>query len=169
MPEPIVIVAYDPSWPTLFEALRAPIAAALGEVALAIEHVGSTAVPGLAAKPIVDLDVVVASASDLPPVIERLAALGYRHEGDLGIPGREAFKPPAGSPPHHLYVCPADGPALHQHLLLRDALRTHPEERAAYQAVKEAAAIRFRDDRAAYTEAKTEVIQAILNRTERTR
>lgn len=166
MPEPIIIVVYDPNWPAQFEALRSPIAAALGDLALAIEHVGSTAVPGLAAKPIIDMDVVIASASDLPAVLERLSTLGYRHEGDLGIPEREAFKPPPGSPPHHLYVCPIDSPALRQHLLLRDALRANPAERAAYQAVKEAAAIRFRDDRDAYTLAKTEVIAGILYRAE---
>jgi GrpB-like predicted nucleotidyltransferase (UPF0157 family) len=84
MVDPIVVVDYDPTWPDLFAALRAPVAAALGDVAVAIEHVGSTAVPGLAAKPIIDLDVAIRTETDLPEAIERLARLGYAYEGDLG-------------------------------------------------------------------------------------
>lgn len=90
---------------------------ALGEeLALAVEHVGSTAVPGLAAKPVVDIDAVVPSAEDVPLAVERLERAGYRHEGDLGIPGREAFEPPADAPWHHLYVLAADSEELRRHL-----------------------------------------------------
>ncbi len=78
MPEPVIIVDYDPHWPDRFEELRAPVVAALGDLVVIVEHVGSTAVPGLAAKPIIDMDVVVPSVSDLPEVIVRLAMLGYR-------------------------------------------------------------------------------------------
>src|SRR6266567_3992999 len=81
-------------WPAVFAQLRDHIANALRPLATRIEHVGSTAVPGLAAKPIIDLDVVIATRDDLPAVIERLHPLGYRHEGDLGVPGREAFTTP---------------------------------------------------------------------------
>src|SRR4051794_5664339 len=91
MVDPIVVVEYDPAWPDLFAALRTPVAAALDDVAVAIEHVGSTAVPGLAAKPIIDLDVAIRTEADLPAAIERLACLGYAYEGDLGISGRAAF------------------------------------------------------------------------------
>jgi GrpB-like predicted nucleotidyltransferase (UPF0157 family) len=77
MVDPIVVVAYDPAWPDLFAALCAPVAAALGDVAVAIEHVGSTAVPCLAAKPIIDLDVAIRTETRLPAAIERLARLGY--------------------------------------------------------------------------------------------
>lgn len=82
-----------------FQQLRDRRAARLGPLAVAIEHVGSTAVPGLAAKPIIDLDVVIADRTDLPTVIQRLRPLGYHHEGNLGVPGREAFTTPAGIPP----------------------------------------------------------------------
>jgi len=75
--DPIVVVDYDPAWPALFAALRAPVAAALGVLTVAVEHVGSTAVPGLAAKPIIDLDVAIPSVSALDTAIERLVALGY--------------------------------------------------------------------------------------------
>src|SRR5580698_3975683 len=104
----LVIEDYDPRWPERFETLRARISGALASLAPEIEHVGSTAVPGLAAKPIIDMDVLLARAADLELVIARLAELGYEHEGDLGIRGREAFKSPAGDITHHLHVCLPD-------------------------------------------------------------
>src|SRR6516165_10752214 len=105
MPEPVIIVDYDSRWPDLFEELRVPVVAALGDLVIVVEHIGSTAVPGLAAKPIIDMDVVVPSVADIPEAIGRLATLGYVHRGDLGIAGREAFTAPAGTPRHHLYMC----------------------------------------------------------------
>ncbi len=164
--EPVVVVPYDAEWPAAFERIRARIAPALGELAVGIEHVGATAVPGLDAKPIVDLDVVVRSEHDLAAAAERLAALGYEHLGDLGILGREAFRAPAGDelPRHHLYVCPAGSAALSAHLILRDELRTDPALAAEYGALKRDLAARHRDDRDAYTEGKTHFITAVLLR-----
>jgi GrpB-like predicted nucleotidyltransferase (UPF0157 family) len=162
MPDPVVIADYDPRWPATFAGLRDRLAAALGPLALRIEHVGSTAVPGLAAKPIIDLDVVIATLADLPAVIGRLRLLGYDHQGDLGVPGREAFTAPPGDPPHHLYACPTDSPALARHLALRDRLRADPEAAAAYADLKRALAARFGRDRVGYTEAKTPFIEALL-------
>jgi GrpB-like predicted nucleotidyltransferase (UPF0157 family) len=164
MPDPVVIAAYAPRWPACFARLRDRLATALGPLAVRIEHVGSTAVPGLAAKPIIDLDVVVATQGDLSAVIERLRPLGYRHEGDLGVPGRDAFASPPGSPAHHLYVCPADSPALARHLALRDLLRADPEAARAYGDLKRTLAARFGDDRVAYTEGKTLFIESLLAR-----
>jgi GrpB-like predicted nucleotidyltransferase (UPF0157 family) len=129
---------------------------------VAIEHVGSTAVPGLAAKPIIDLDVVIADRSDLPMVIERLRPLGYLHEGDLGVPGREAFTTPVGAPAHHLYVCAIGTPALGRHLALRDVLRADPSTAHAYGDLKRTLAARLGDDRAGYTEAKSIFIEQVL-------
>jgi GrpB-like predicted nucleotidyltransferase (UPF0157 family) len=166
MPSPVEIVEYDPAWPATFEALRREIAHAMGDLALAIEHVGSTAVPGLAAKPIIDMDVVVRSPADIPAAIERLAPLGYDHRGDLGIPGREAFTTPPDTPPHHLYVVAVNIPAYRQHILFRDYLRRHPEEARIYETMKRAAAARYRHDRLAYTEAKTDMIGEMLRRAE---
>jgi GrpB-like predicted nucleotidyltransferase (UPF0157 family) len=82
---PLIIVDYDPQWPDLFAELRATVAEALGDLVVTVEHVGSTAVPGLAAKPIIDMDVVVPSVADIPEAIRRLAILGYVHRGDIGI------------------------------------------------------------------------------------
>jgi GrpB-like predicted nucleotidyltransferase (UPF0157 family) len=166
MPEPIIIVDYDPYWSKLFEELRAPVAAVLGDLALAIaiEHIGSTSVPGLAAKPIIDMDVVVASTAHIPTAIKRLATLGYVHEGDQGISGREAFVWPPSTPRHHLYVCARDSEALRRHLSFRDYLLKHPDEVQRYGRLKQELAEKFRNDREAYTNAKDEYIQAIANR-----
>ena len=133
MTRPVVVVPHDPAWVAAFEALRAVYVASLGDLALAIHHVGSTSVPGLAAKPIIDVDVEIRSREILPSVVRALAALGYRHEGDLGVHGREAFAPESddvprdGSgrrwPEHHLYVCASDSPELRRHLVFRDWLR----------------------------------------------
>ena len=164
MSVPVIVVDYDPAWPQLFEQLRDRVVAALGDLVVAVEHVGSTAVPGLPAKPIIDLDVVIPAIADLPAAIERLATLGYVHRGDLGITGREAFSRPPDTPPHHLYVCARDSAELRRHLLFRDYLRAHPEDARAYGALKRQLAARFRDDREAYTEAKTAFVADILRR-----
>src|ERR1039458_6898261 len=105
MSERVVIADYEPAWPRRYEALRARVADALGGLAAKIEHVGSTSVPGLAAKPTIDLSVQLRTTDDLPAVIERLSRLGYAHEGDFGIVGREAFATPPGygTHDHHLY------------------------------------------------------------------
>src|SRR5262245_13746588 len=99
---PVVIVDYEPLWPSVFESLAQVVSTALGPVLLRVEHVGSTAVPGLAAKPIIDLDAEV-RLKDVPEAIQRLSTIGYVHLGERGVAGREAFAAPAGSPAHHLY------------------------------------------------------------------
>ena len=160
--EPVVVVPYDPAWPAAFASLRDRIAPVLGELAVGIEHVGSTAVPGLVAKPIIDIDVVIRHADNVPDVVTRLATLGYAHLGDLGILGREAFRSAPGLPRHHRYVCAAGAAALQAHLALRDALRADPELAAAYAALKRELAERYRDDRDSYAEGKSAFIDSVL-------
>jgi GrpB-like predicted nucleotidyltransferase (UPF0157 family) len=142
--------------------LRSRIVPVLGSIAVAIEHVGSTAVPGLAAKPIIDMDVVVASAGDVRVAIERLAALGYVHQGNLGIVGREAFETPAGLPAHHLYVCIHGGAALQNHLQVRDYLRRHADAAATYGRLKKTLAESFPDDIEKYMSGKTDFLTGVL-------
>jgi GrpB-like predicted nucleotidyltransferase (UPF0157 family)/mannose-6-phosphate isomerase-like protein (cupin superfamily) len=133
----IVVSDYDPAWPDWFDALHRRIWPAVEDVALRIDHVGSTSVPGLAAKPVIDMDVVVADRDDVRPVIERLAALGYRWRGDLGVAGREAFRRPDEEPPaHHLYLVVENNRAHLDHWLLRDRLRVDPDARDRYAALK---------------------------------
>jgi GrpB-like predicted nucleotidyltransferase (UPF0157 family)/nitrite reductase/ring-hydroxylating ferredoxin subunit len=136
VPGMIVVVDYDPAWPERFVAIRDRIAPVLGGVAAAIEHVGSTSVPGLAAKPVIDLDVLLADETALPEAISRLGSLGYEYLGELGIAGRHAFQRPPGSIRHNLYVGTAAAESIRNHLAVRDHLRTHPKAVEAYGRLK---------------------------------
>jgi len=160
----ITVCDYDPRWPEQFEKLRTQIAGLLVELAASIEHIGSTAVPGLAAKPIIDIDVLLRSEADLPAAIQRLASIGYSHLGDSGIAGREAFQAPVGDIPHHLYVCLREDGEYRRHVALRDHLRTHPKDAHAYAALKIELSRKFGNDREAYTGAKTNFITNVLRR-----
>jgi GrpB-like predicted nucleotidyltransferase (UPF0157 family) len=164
MPNPLVIKAYDPQWPILFEELRVKFSELLGNMVSAIEHIGSTSVPGLAAKPIIDLDVLLASAAYLPETIRRLATLGYEHEGDLGIAGREAFRTPRSLCAHHLYVCLPNYEEFRRHILLRNYLRSHPAEVSAYNNLKWELFARFANDRAAYIQGKADFVTQLVQR-----
>ena len=159
----VTMVEYDPEWPARFSELRDRIAAALGPLALAIEHVGSTSVPNMCAKPIIDLDVVVRPV-DVPATIAAIEALGYRHEGNLGVEGREAFRWVSDFPEHHLYVCPEGSPALERHLLIRDYLRKHPNIAREYAELKKQLAQKYRDNRTKYQAAKSEFVDAMLEK-----
>ena len=159
---PIAVVPYRDVWAATFESLKARVQGAIGSLAPRIEHVGSTSVPGLPAKPIIDMDVVIESDDQLEDVASRLAAIGYEPRGDLGVVGRYAFTSPAGSPDHHLYVCARDNAELHRHLALRDYLRCHPEQAAAYGKLKQTLAQARPFDREAYTEGKTHWIERAL-------
>jgi GrpB-like predicted nucleotidyltransferase (UPF0157 family)/N-acetylglutamate synthase-like GNAT family acetyltransferase len=163
MSQPLV-VDYDARWPERFALLREKLAAALGPLASHIEHVGSTSVPGLAAKPIIDLDLLLFSANDLPAAVERLAGIGYEYQGDLGIAGRHAFRNPPGESDHHLYLCTPDCDEFVRHVALRDYLRTQPAEAKAYGELKLDLGRRFADDRRAYMLGKHEFLQGLVKR-----
>jgi GrpB-like predicted nucleotidyltransferase (UPF0157 family) len=163
VPDPIEIVPSDPDWPVQFELIKDRVSAALGDLAVAIEHVGSTSVPGLSAKPIIDIDVAVAREPDIPVAIELLATLGYRHRGDLGIPGREAFSTPDGAYPHHLYLVTVDAAEFQRHIAFRDRLRADAAVAKAYGSLKSALAKKHRDNREAYTNAKSGFVNHVLD------
>ena len=137
---------------------------ALGPRVARIEHVGSTAVPGLAALPVIDLDVVLADPAGRPGAIARLGAIGYAHEGELGIPGRDAFRWPAGEARHHLYLLADGADELRRHLRFRDALRADSALRERYAQLKRDIAARPGITRAAYKDAKGPFIAAVLAR-----
>jgi len=134
----IVVVDYDPDWPDWFERIRAHVWPAVADVAERIDHVGSTSVPGLSAKPVIDMDIVVSSEASVQPAIDRLAEIGYRWRGDFGVPGRQAFDPPPDGdlPAHHLYAVVEDNRAHIDHWLLRDTLIANGELRDRYGALK---------------------------------
>lgn len=159
----VVVEPYDPVWKKAFDDISAELKDALGELALSIEHVGSTSVSGLSAKPVIDIDVVISDRSKLEAVVSALAKIGYRHEGDLGIAGREAFKYDGKEHlmKHHLYVCTQDCAELKRHLAFRDFLRAHPEAVAEYSRVKEEGAALYPYDIDSYIEHKSPFIERI--------
>ncbi|MEL7350458.1 MAG: GrpB family protein [Cyanobacteria bacterium P01_A01_bin.116] len=161
----IKVTEYDAAWPQAFIGLKSSIWPAVCDVAIAMEHVGSTSVRGLAAKPILDIDIIIPSSSALHTVIDCLAPLGYKHRGNLGIEGRDAFFAPSELPEHHLYVCLQDGLALQNHLAVRDYLRSHPDKAKAYGTLKKQLAREFPKDIDSYIAGKTEFILNILNET----
>lgn len=163
----ITISEYDPAWPELFARLQTLLADTLGDLALRIEHVGSTAVVGLAAKPILDIIVVIESRQELPQVIDSLATLGYIHQGDRGVSGREAFR--AGPretdpswPQHHLYVCDQANDELQRHVAFRDYLRQHPTAVQTYAERKRELAEAHPHDIDAYVQGKAFFVEACL-------
>ena len=164
--ELVRVEPYDPEWPQNYEAIRKEIYQILGELAIAVHHVGSTSVPGMSAKPIIDLDVEIQNRSVFSEVCDRLAAAGYQHEGDLGIRDREAFRYDGKNnlQKHHLYVCPRDSRELHRHLTFRNYLRTHPEAAREYSRVKEAAARQYPDSIEGYMSCKNDCIAALYQK-----
>lgn len=163
VPKPVYVVEYDASWPATFGSIREQIDQALQDVAIAIEHVGSTSVPGLAAKPVIDMCIVV-RRDDVPKAIELLATLGYVHVGNQGIVDREAFKHSSNKPARHLYVTPDDSAELHRQILFRDYLRANPEVAKQYGELKKKTAEQYRNDRVAYTDAKTGFIVDVIQK-----
>lgn len=158
----IVVVDYDPTWPDVFAQLRAHVWPVVHDVAQTIEHVGSTAVPGLAAKPIIDMTIVVPCPCEVPLAIERLATLGYQHRGNLGIEGREAFTRPEDVPAHNLYLSPPGTLGLQNQLAVRDYLRAHPDTAHAYGELKKRLAQQFPHDIESYIDGKSELLLGIL-------
>lgn len=164
----IVVADADPRWPGWFERIRDHVWPVVREVALRIDHVGSTAVPGLAAKPIIDMDVVVANEEMTRPVIDRLGAIGYRWRGDLGVEGRQAFsldvRRQLELPDHHLYLVVEHNRAHLDHVLLRDLLREDADARSRYAALKRYNAELADRDMDVYVAAKAEFVAALLAR-----
>ncbi|WP_159573181.1 GrpB family protein [Curtobacterium sp. 18060] len=159
----IEVVEYQPSWPVRFAVLRDAYAAALdaaGAPYRSIEHVGSTSVPGLAAKPVIDVDIVV-GAGDVAAAVAALSTIGFEPRGDLGVPDRQAFRTPERFAPSNTYVAKVGSLSLRNHLAVRDVLRADPALRDEYAAVKRRAAAEA-EDIDDYIERKSEVLARIL-------
>ena len=161
----IRIAPHDPAWAEMAAAESRQIEAALGDVAVRVEHVGSTAVPGLAAKPIVDLQVAVAALEPRPAYVEPLEGIGYLFAPDRGSPDYHFFGKPPGRPrTYHVHVCAAGSDHERRHLAVRDYLRAEPEEAARYEALKRGLATRVPGDRLAYIEGKDSYLEALERR-----
>ena len=161
----VVVLPYDERWARDFCEIKSEIQEALDQLALAIEHVGSTSVHGLSAKPIIDIDVVIKDYSMLDAVISALERIDYHHEGNLGIAGREAFKYEGKTHfrKHHLYVCSRDSEELKRHIAFREYLRSHPEAVREYSRIKEEGAALYPFDIEKYIEHKSPFVEKIYS------
>lgn len=156
----VSVVPYDPAWPQRFAEERVRLRSALAETAVAIFHIGSTAVPGLAAKPIIDILVAASSLQAIETRHIALAAMGYVSKGENGIVGRRYFQKGGAERSHHLHIYQHDNPHLVRHLAFRDYLRAHPAVSAAYAALKRDLAGRHQRDSAAYQDGKADFLQS---------
>ena len=159
----VIVVPYDTVWESDFKKIKEEINDAIGDLIVGIEHVGSTAVKGMSAKPCIDIDVIIKDLTVFDDITKRLYAIGYIHEGNLGIIDREAFR--YSNKPHllthHLYVCPQYSAELRRHITFRDFLRENPEAVKKYSAVKEQAALLFPDNIDKYIQYKAPCIEEL--------
>lgn len=169
----VKVIPYNPLWAGLFEEERRALKAIFGDRFLAIEHVGSTAVPGLPAKPIIDINVAITSLTDAQDFIEKLPELGYQYFPKRSYPVPEyAYrhffaKGPESSRTHYLKLIELDDKEWEDSIFFRDYLRTSKETRDRYGVLKERLAEKYASDRASYTESKDEFIRDVLRRTKR--
>ncbi len=170
MTRTIEIVAYNPEWPQMYREEAAKIEAVLDAEIIAIHHVGSTSVPNLSAKPIIDILVVVRQIESVDDYNPQMEQLGYTPKGEYGIPQRRYFSRAIGTThTHHLHIFPPAHPEIERHLAFRDYLIAHPHEAQAYEALKRQLAQHFRHDSTAYTEGKSEFIRGVDERARRWR
>ncbi len=159
----VIVLPYDKSWKLNFERIMEELLKTLGDTVLGIEHIGSTSVEGLSAKPIIDIDIVIKNYSVFEIVKEKLELIGYIHEGDLGIKDREAFKyfDKEHLQQHHLYVCPQNSDGYIRHITFRNYLRSNQDAVKEYSQVKEEAARLFPEDIDKYIEYKSPCIETL--------
>ena len=162
----VKVVVYNPNWPQEFEAEKQRLIETFGDKILAVEHIGSTSIPGLAAKPIIDIVAAVKSFDDLPEFIDGLQKLGYEYMSERMFDNRKFF--PKGSREnrtHHLNLVLQDDPEQWtKPIAFRDYLRTHDREREEYAKLKITLAQEYANDRATYTKLKDDFFQSIFSK-----
>jgi GrpB-like predicted nucleotidyltransferase (UPF0157 family) len=157
----VKLLPHDELWHQLFAEERTQLCNAVGEHIVAIEHIGSTSICGLSAKPIIDIAVAVRKLADGEKCIAPIEDVGYKYRGELGIPGRLYFV--KGKPrTHHVHMVELDSDFWRSHLLFRDYLRQHPQAAKEYENLKMELAQKYKDNREAYTEGKAVFIENIL-------
>lgn len=159
----VIVEGYDSQWKSDFEKIKLELESLIVEDVVSIEHVGSTSVDGLSAKPIIDIDIIIDSMDKFPTVKQKLSVLGYIHEGNLGIEGREAFKYKEKKhlKTHHLYVCPKDSVELQRHLSFRNYLRSNSKAMESYSEIKKKGAVLYPNDIEKYIDYKSPIIEKI--------
>lgn len=163
-PMTIEIYPYDPTWPDLFLQTARPLRDALGEVALRLDHIGSTSIPGTAAKPIIDIQISVAAFEPFDRILQPMESLGYIWRADNPELTKRYFREPTGTRRTHIHVRVAGSWSEQFALLFRDYMRHHPADAAAYVELKQHLATQYQDNREAYTDAKTPFIWTIMQK-----
>ena len=161
----VVVEKWNPQWKYEYKKIVASLGKDIIYNSIKIEHIGSTSVEGLSAKPVIDLDIVI-EKDKFAIIKELLNKKGYEYDGDLGIEGREAFSYSGKEElmTHHLYVCPKDYKELFKHITFRNFLKNNPALAAEYSKVKEQAAVLYPDDIDKYMEFKSEIIEKIYKK-----
>ena len=161
----VVVEKWNPQWKYEYEKIVASLGKDIIYNSIKIEHIGSTSVEGLSAKPVIDFDIVI-EKDKFAIIKELLNKKGYEYEGDLGIEGREAFSYSGKEElmTHHLYVCPKDSKELFKHITFRNFLKNNPALAAEDSKVKEQAAVLYPDDIDKYMEFKSEIIEKIYKK-----
>jgi GrpB-like predicted nucleotidyltransferase (UPF0157 family) len=164
----VLLLPYDELWPREFAAEASRIEAACANLPLRLEHIGSTAIPGLSAKPVIDILAGVPPKANRTPYIAAFRQLGYEHRGSYGVPGRNYFV--RGSPrSHHVHMVSWSSALWRDHIAFRDYLREHPDVAREYDVLKRQLAVTFADDKPAYTNAKAPFVRAVLRDAQRAR
>ena len=161
---PVELVPYDPDWPSAFDRIRAKLEELLKPYVVTIEHIGSTSIPGTAAKPLIDIDIILRGMDDVAPATQLLLAQNYEARGNRYEPDVWAFMLRDGTPPERIYLCQPNNPTHQRRIIFRDYLRSHPSSAAAYVALKQELATKFRDDGDRYTASKRDFIDTIIDR-----
>jgi GrpB-like predicted nucleotidyltransferase (UPF0157 family) len=166
-PDPVILLPYNPEWPRMFERERARLEPLIREYIFSFEHVGSTSVPDLAAKPVIDILIGVKTLADDKYFVPLMVSAGYVYIQvyEEQLPERRYLKKQVkGRHTHHLHMAETTSAFYRDHLLFRDYLRTHPETAKEYETLKRQLAIKFKHDREAYTDSKADFIQGVLQK-----
>ncbi len=163
----VEIVAYDPNWPQRYQEIAQDLRRILDALVIAVDHIGSTAVPGMAAKAVIDIDVTLRGLPDIAAASALLVAAGYQARGNRYDDDVWAFMLQGVEPNRRVYLCPADNETHRRRLVFRDHLRSHADTALAYAALKARLAEAYRYDGDRYTAEKTRFINAIVDREDR--
>jgi GrpB-like predicted nucleotidyltransferase (UPF0157 family) len=161
LPRSVIVVSYDPAWKLEFQVEAGHIARALGANVLSIHHIGSTAIPGMYAKPIIDILLLVDDINRLDEQSPAMEALGYEVMGEYGIKGRRYFRKDddSGTRTHHVHSFQKDSPEFERHLAFRDYMIAHPDEAQQYSLLKQKLALEYPEDMEAYIDGKDPFIK----------
>ena len=165
LPNTLIVLPYDPNWITEYERIRDYLMEQIGDLTLEIKHVGSTSVPGLCAKPIIDIVALMESYDVFPAIVARLEKVGFKHNGNQGIKEREVFKRliPDDFMDYHFYVCPKDSEESHRQTIFKNALLNNKNIADDYGKLKMRLVDEVNGDRVLYTDSKTDFILRVID------